>query len=90
MGVSVESKSYAFRINHLHSVPAGIRLISVEPLLGPLPDLDLSSIHWLIAGGESGHNARPMEEEWVLPRSSQRCRQKQRAGFSSFEKSRRE
>ena len=66
MGVSIESKRYAFRINHLRSVPAAVRFISAEPLLGPLPNLDLSSIHWLIAGGESGHNARPMNEEWVL------------------------
>ena len=61
MGVSVESKRYAFRIDHLRSVPAAVRFISAEPLLGPLPNLDLSLIHWLIAGGESGHNARPME-----------------------------
>ena len=66
MGVSVESERYAFRIDHLRSVPAAVRFVSAEPLLGPLPDLDLSSIHWLIAGGESGHNARPMDEEWVL------------------------
>ena len=66
MGVSVESKRYSFRINHLRSVPAAVRFISAEPLLGPLYDLDLSTIHWLIAGGESGHNARPMNEEWAL------------------------
>ena len=66
MGVSVESERYAFRIDHLRSVPAAVRFISAEPLLEALPNLDLSSIHWLIAGGESGHNARPMDEEWVL------------------------
>ena len=66
MGVSVESKRYAFRINHLRSVPAAVRFISAEPLLEALPNLDLSSIHWLIAGGESGHNARRMNEEWAL------------------------
>ena len=66
MGVSVESKRYAFRINHLRSVPAAVRFISAEPVLEALPNLDLSSIHWLIAGGESGHNARPMDEAWVL------------------------
>ena len=66
MGVSVESSRYTFRINHLRSVPAAVRFISAEPLLGALPDLNLSGIHWLIAGGESGHNARPMEEEWAL------------------------
>ncbi|MDE0268934.1 MAG: phage Gp37/Gp68 family protein [Acidimicrobiaceae bacterium] len=66
MGVSVESKRYAFRIDHLRSVDAAVRFISAEPLLEALPDLDLSSIHWLIAGGESGHNARPLREEWVI------------------------
>ena len=66
MGVSVESRRYAFRINHLRAVPAAVRFISAEPLLGPLPNLDLSCIHWLIAGGESGHNARSMDEAWAL------------------------
>ena len=65
MGVSVESSRYAFRIDHLRSVNAAVRFISAEPLLGPLPELDLSGIGWLIAGGESGHKARPMEEEWA-------------------------
>lgn len=66
MGVSVETSSYAFRIDHLRTVPAEVRFISAEPLLGPLPGLDLSGIHWLIAGGESGWNARRMEKAWVL------------------------
>ena len=66
MGVSVENLRYAFRINHLRSVPARIRFVSAEPLLGPLPHLDLSGIHWLIAGGESGFQARPMDKDWVL------------------------
>ena len=66
MAVSVETSRYAFRINHLRTVPAKLRFISAEPLIGPLPDLDLSDIHWLIAGGESGWNARPIEEAWVL------------------------
>ena len=66
MGVSVETNRYTFRIDHLRTVPAGIRFISAEPLLGPLPNLDLSEVHWLIAGGESGPNARPMEEAWAL------------------------
>ena len=65
MGVSVESSRYAFRIDHLRSVNAAVRFVSAEPLLGPLPELDLSGIGWLIAGGESGHRARPMEEEWA-------------------------
>jgi protein gp37 len=65
MGVSVESHRYRFRIDHLRSVGAAIRFVSAEPLLGPIPKLDLAGIHWLIAGGESGPNARPMERAWV-------------------------
>ena len=65
MGVSVETIRYAFRVDHLRSVAARVRFVSAEPLLGPLPDLDLESIHWLIAGGESGPNARPMDKTWV-------------------------
>jgi protein gp37 len=66
MGVSVESKKYAFRIDHLRSVEAADRFISAEPLLGPLNDLDLTGIHWLIAGGESGSDARSMEIGWAI------------------------
>ena len=66
MGVSVETGRYTFRIDHLRTVPAEIRFISAEPLLGPLAGMDLSGIHWVIAGGESGPGARPMEEAWVL------------------------
>jgi protein gp37 len=65
MGVSVENTDELARIDHLRQVPATVRFISAEPLLGPLPDLDLAGIHWLIAGGESGHNCRPMVPEWV-------------------------
>ena len=65
MGVSVENARYSFRINHLRTVPAAIRFVSAEPLLGPLPDLDLSGIHLLIVGGESGHRARRMQESWA-------------------------
>lgn len=65
MGVSVESERYSFRLDHLRSVDAAVRFVSAEPLLGPLPDLDLSSIDWLIAGGESGVDARPMDDTWV-------------------------
>lgn len=66
MGVSVETERYTFRMDHLRSVDASVRFVSAEPLLGPLPNLDLSGIQWLIAGGESGLNARPMDEAWVL------------------------
>ena len=70
MGVSVESQKYASRIDHLRTIPAHVRFISAEPLLGPL-DLtvahpqSLVGIHWLIAGGESGNGFRPIKEEWV-------------------------
>ena len=65
MGVSIETDRYAFRLNHLREVGAAVRFVSAEPLLGPLPNLDLDGIDWLIAGGESGANARPMNEAWV-------------------------
>ncbi|MGQ3075113.1 MAG: DUF5131 family protein [Ferrovibrionaceae bacterium] len=65
MGVSVENAEYEFRIDDLRYVPAAVRFLSLEPLLGPLSDLDLSGIHWAIAGGESGPNARPMDISWV-------------------------
>jgi protein gp37 len=65
MGVSVESREYAYRIDDLRSVPAQVRFVSAEPLLGPLPRLNLDGIHWLIVGAESGHGARPMECDWA-------------------------
>jgi protein gp37 len=64
-GVSVESAEYAFRIDHLRRTPARIKFLSIEPLLGPLPALDLTGIDWVIVGGESGGGCRPMEPEWV-------------------------
>lgn len=66
MGVSVESSQYVQRIDRLRYVDAAVRFVSLEPLLGPIPDLDLTGIDWVIVGGESGYGARPMEEEWVL------------------------
>lgn len=65
MGVSIESQSYAFRADHLRTVPAAVRMLSLEPLLGPI-ELDLDGIDWVIAGGESGPGARPAEEAWLL------------------------
>lgn len=65
MGVSVESQRYTFRIKHLRSVPAAVRFVSAEPLLGRLADIDLTGIHWVIAGGESGAGARPLKHDWV-------------------------
>jgi len=65
MGVSVESDHYAFRADHLRQVPASVRFISAEPLLGPLPSLNLEGINWVITGGESGPGARPMHPNWA-------------------------
>ncbi len=64
-GVSVENADYTFRIEHLRRTPAQIKFLSMEPLLGPVPDLDLTGIDWVIVGGESGGRSRPMELEWV-------------------------
>jgi protein gp37 len=66
MGVSVEQESCRERIDALRRVPAAIRFLSLEPLLGPLPNLNLEGIDWVIVGGESGPGARPIQEEWVL------------------------
>ena len=66
MGVSVENADYLPRLDDLRNVPAAIRFVSFEPLLGPLPEIDLQDIHWVIVGGESGPGARPMDREWVL------------------------
>jgi protein gp37 len=65
LGVSIETDRYAWRADHLRSTPAVVRFVSAEPLLGPLPSLDLSGIDWLIVGGESGPGARPMHPDWV-------------------------
>ncbi|MEV4762549.1 phage Gp37/Gp68 family protein [Micromonospora chokoriensis] len=65
MGVSVENSKYSFRVDHLRRVPAAVRFISAEPLLGPLNDINLSEIDWVIAGGESGQDARVMAPEWA-------------------------
>ncbi|WP_330441351.1 phage Gp37/Gp68 family protein (plasmid) [Micromonospora sp. NBC_00821] len=65
MGVSVEDGDVVDRIDDLRAVPAAVRFLSCEPLLGPLPDLVLDDIGWVIAGGESGAHARPMDPAWV-------------------------
>jgi len=64
-GVSVEDSRVQYRIDHLRQVPAQVRFLSVEPLIGPLDEPNLQDIHWVIVGGESGFGARPMEESWV-------------------------
>lgn len=65
IGTSVENQEAAFRVEHLRDVPAEVRFLSCEPLIGPL-DLDLTGVHWVIVGGESGPVRRPMEPEWAL------------------------
>jgi protein gp37 len=73
MGVSVENEDYAYRIDDLRSIPAHIKFLSLEPLLGPLPALRLDRIHWVIVGGESGPGARPIDPAWVVDIRNQ-CR----------------
>ncbi len=65
MGVSVESAAYVSRVRDLQRVPAAVRFLSVEPLLGPIPRLPLAGIHWVIVGGESGPGARLMDPSWA-------------------------
>lgn len=64
MGVSVENQNYVHRVDSLRQVDAKVRFLSCEPLLGPL-QLDLTGIHWVIVGGESGQKHRPMQVEWA-------------------------
>lgn len=66
MGVSVENQKYTFRIKHLRQTQAHVKFLSLEPLLGPLSNLNLKGIDWVIVGGESGPGARVMDKEWVL------------------------
>jgi len=73
MGVSVELEACVSRIGWLRSTPAHIRFLSLEPLLGPLPDLDLDGMHWVIVGGESGPGARRTNPAWVVDLRDQ-CR----------------
>lgn len=64
-GVSVENAHYTFRVGDLQQVPAAVRFLSVEPLLGPIPSLPLDGISWVIVGGESGPRHRPLDPAWV-------------------------
>jgi protein gp37 len=66
MGVSIEDARVLYRADDLRDVPAAVRFLSCEPLLGPLDGINLEGIGWVIAGGESGPNHRPMDESWVL------------------------
>lgn len=65
VGTSIESDRYVFRASQLCATPAAVRFLSLEPLLGPLPSLDLRGVDWVIVGGESGHGAREMDAAWA-------------------------
>jgi protein gp37 len=65
IGVSIENSDVLHRVEDLRAVPAAVRFLSCEPLIGPLPGLDLTDIGWVIAGGESGAQARPVAADWV-------------------------
>jgi protein gp37 len=65
LGTSIENADVAARANSLREVPAAIRFISFEPLIGPVGTINLTGIHWAIVGGESGSAARPIREEWI-------------------------
>jgi protein gp37 len=82
VGVSIELDQYRWRADHLRKVPADTRFISAEPLLGPLENLNLEGIHWLITGGESGPGHRPCDPAWVRSLRD-RC---QDAGVAFFHK----
>jgi protein gp37 len=82
IGVSIERDEYTWRADYLRSVPAAVRFISAEPLLGPLGSLNLDGIHWLISGGESGLRHRPCNIAWVRDLRD-RCQQ---AGVAFFHK----
>lgn len=79
-GVSVEEAQARGRIDHLRAAPAGVRFLSIEPLIGPVGEIDLAGIHWVIVGGESGPRARPMQIEWVREIREQ-CREQGVAFF---------
>ena len=66
LGVTVEFAKTKNRIDVLRKIDAKIRFLSIEPLIGPMDDIDLTDIHWVIVGGESGHKARPMDPEWAI------------------------
>ena len=79
LGTSVEDGRVLARVDHLRRIPGPVRFLSCEPLIGPLPDLDLSGIDWVIVGGESGPNHRPIQMDWV--RAIRRLCRQQRVAF---------
>jgi protein gp37 len=80
MGVSIENRRWVGRADLLRNVPAAVRFVSAEPLLGPLENLDLTEIDWLIAGGESGLRYRPVHLDWIR-QLRDRCRDEHVAFF---------
>jgi protein gp37 len=80
MGVTVESRRYASRIDYLRNTQAATKFVSFEPLLGPVSEVSLDGLQWVIAGGESGPGARPMDPMWVVD-IRDRCRA---AGIAFF------
>ncbi len=73
MGVSIENELVLHRLEHLRNTGALTKFISAEPLIGPLPNMNLKNIHWVIVGGESGKGSRQMEKKWVIDIKDQ-CR----------------
>ncbi len=67
MGVTIEVNDYAYRAELLKQTPAAVKFVSLEPLLGPLPSLNLDGLDWVIVGGERCTGARQMERDWVIP-----------------------
>jgi protein gp37 len=75
MGVSIENDYYKYRMDDLRNTGAGVKFISIEPMIGPVKNINLKGIDWVIVGGESGPGARPIKEEWVLEIRDQCLRQ---------------
>jgi protein gp37 len=80
MGVTAENANYTYRIDHLRSTGAQVKFLSLEPLLGPIQNINLNGIDWVIVGGESGPGARPIQQDWVID-IREKCRQ---SGVSFF------
>ncbi len=80
MGVSVENEKVKDRIDFLRQTNARVKFLSLEPLIGPLPNLNLEEIDWVIVGGESGFKPRPMDADWVIDIQEQ-CNKKDVAFF---------
>ena len=80
MGVSVENEKVKKRIDYLRKTKAKVKFLSIEPLIGPLPNLNIKKIDWVIVGGESGRKPRPMDADWVLDIQEQ-CKNKGVAFF---------